>query len=167
MYITETTSNVRNLIEELEKKEDINKLKFLIYIFGLLNNDQINTDNELNPSLVEKDDMKIFNFESIGLSNNICTILLQYFSMLYNNMTNTKDTYEDNGNIIGVNYDKEDKEIISKFEKLKFNEKLDLFSEIIIRYDNETYFDKKITNPLFNLRLSGFEMAKIIRDLKI
>ena len=105
---------------------------------------EINTDNELNPSLVEKDDMKIFNFELIGLSNNICTILLQYFSMLYNNMTNTKDSYEDNGNIIGVNYNKEDKEIISKFEELRFNEKLDLFSEIIIRYDNETYFDKKI-----------------------
>ena len=29
-YITETTSNVRNLIDKLEKKEDINKLKFLI-----------------------------------------------------------------------------------------------------------------------------------------
>ena len=41
MYITETTENVKKLIEELEKKDDINKLKFLIYIFGLLNNNQI------------------------------------------------------------------------------------------------------------------------------
>ena len=36
MYITNTTDNVRNLIKVLETKEDLNKLKFLIYIFGLL-----------------------------------------------------------------------------------------------------------------------------------
>ena len=42
MYITETTENVKKLIEELENKNDITKLKFLIYIFGLLNNNQIN-----------------------------------------------------------------------------------------------------------------------------
>lgn len=30
MYITETTENVRKLIEELENKNDITKLKFLI-----------------------------------------------------------------------------------------------------------------------------------------
>ena len=29
-------------------------------------------------------------------------------------------------------------------EKLDYNEKLDVFSEIIIRYDNETYFTNKI-----------------------
>ncbi len=33
MYITETTDNVRKLMEEIEYQEDISKLKFLIYIF--------------------------------------------------------------------------------------------------------------------------------------
>ena len=68
MYITETTDGVRKLIEELEQQEDLNKLKFLIYIFGLLNNNQINDKNEANPNLVEDDDL-----EDYVLSNDFLT----------------------------------------------------------------------------------------------
>lgn len=166
MYITETTENVKKLIEELEKKDDITKLKFLIYIFGLLNNSQINDKNEANPDLVENDDIKIFTLDMVGLSENACTILLEYFVMLYNGLTNTKNAYEDNGNVLGIVYDKEDKKIDSQFEKLDFNEKLDVFSEIIIRYDNETYFDKKITIISFDSKSSGFDIAKMIKNYK-
>ena len=166
MYITNTTDNVRSLIEELEQKKDINKLRFLIYIFNLLNNNQINDKNEANPDLKDDEDIKIFNLEMTGLSPNSCTILLQYFASLYNAITKSNEVYEDSGNVIGVNYDKEDNEIISKFEKLDFNEKLDLFSEIIIRYDNETYFDEKITMLSFDSELSGFDIAKQIKDFK-
>ena len=105
-------------------EKDLNKLKFLIYIFGLLNNNQINDKNEANPDLIENDDLKILTLESVGLSQNSCTILLEYFVMLYNSITKTKDAYEDNGNVLGVLYDKDDKEVISKFEKLNFDEKL-------------------------------------------
>ena len=166
MYITETTENVKKIIEELEQKKDLNKLKFLIYIFGLLNNNQINDKNEANPDLIENDDMKVLTLESVGLSQNACTILLEYFVMLYNSITKTKDAYEDNGNVIGIVYDKDDKEVISKFEKLNFNEKLDIFSEIIIRYDNETYFDEKITNLTFDSKLNGFDIANMIKSFK-
>lgn len=166
MYITETTENVKKLIEELEKKNDITKLKFLIYIFGLLNNSQINDKNEANPDLVENDDIKIFTLDMVGLSENACTILLEYFVMLYNGLTNTKDAYEDNGNVLGIVYDKEDKRLDSQFEKLDFNEKLDVFSEIIIRYDNETYFDKKLTIISFDSKSSGFDIAKMIKNCK-
>lgn len=166
MYITETTENVKKLIEELEKKDDITKLKFLIYIFGLLNNSQINNKNEANPDLVENDDIKIFTLDMVGLSENACTILLEYFVMLYNGLTNTKDAYEDNGNVLGIAYDKEDKKLDSQFEKLDFNEKLDVFSEIIIRYDNETYFDKKLTIISFDSKSSGFDIAKMIKNYK-
>ena len=76
MYITETTNDAKKFIEELEDKNDINKLKFLIYIFNLLNNNQINDRNEANPDLIEADDMKIFDPVVIGLSRNACTILL-------------------------------------------------------------------------------------------
>ena len=79
MYITETTDNVKKLIEELEKKEDLNKLKFLIYIFGLLNNNQINDKNEANPNLVENDDMKILSLELLGMSENANTIFFTVF----------------------------------------------------------------------------------------
>lgn len=166
MYITDTTDNVRDLIEKVEKKDDVSKLKFLIYIFGLLNNNQINDKNEVNPDLIEDDDMKIFNLEMVGLSPNACTILLQYFTMLYNGITNTSDAYEDNGSVLGVKYNKEDKVIISQFEKLDFNEKLDVFSEIVIRYDNETYFDEKITMVSFDSKLNGFDLAKLIKEIK-
>ena len=134
MYITETTESVKKLIEELEQMEDLNKLKFLIYIFGLLNNNQINDKNEANPDLVENNEMEIFTLETIGLSQNACTLLLQYFAMLYNKLTFTENAYEDNGNIMGIDYDKDDKKLDSQFEKLEYNEKLDVFSEVIIRY---------------------------------
>ncbi len=165
MYITETTDNVRKLIENLETKGDISKLKFLIYIFGLLNNNQINDKNEANPDLMD-DNISIFNFESIGLSSNSCTILLQYFVMIYNGITKTKDVYEDNGNIFGLKYTKEENELNSNFEKLTFNEKLDIFSEIIIRYDNEMYFNEKMIMIKFDSKLSGFDLAKQIQNFK-
>ena len=166
MYITETTDNVRKLMEEIEHQEDISKLKFLIYIFGLLNNNQINDKNEANPDLMEDNNVKIFNLESIGLPFNACTVLLQYFVMLYNGITNTKDIYEDTGNIIGVAYSSEEKTLLAKFEKLGFNEKLDIFSEIIIRCDNETYFKSNIVIPMFDSTSNGYAIAKRIKCLK-
>ena len=166
MYITNTTEDVKKLVEELEATSDLTKLKFLVYIFGLLNNNQINDKNESNPDLIGNDDMTIFNSEAIGLTTNACTILLQYFAMLYNGMTDSKDAYEDNGNILGINYSKEDKNLASKFEKLKFNEKLDVFSEIIIRYDNETYFNDKTLVLSLDSKLSGYDIALLIGKLK-
>lgn len=153
--------------EELENKNDITKLKFLIYIFGLLNNNKINDKNEANPDLVEDDKMEIFTLESVGLSANACTILLEYFVMLYNGLTNSKEAYEDNGNVLGIVYDKEDKKLDSQFERLNYNEKLDVFSEIIIRYDNETYFEKKITIISFDSKANGFDLAHLIQEQKV
>lgn len=166
MYITNTMEDVRKLVEELERKNDICKLKFIIYIFNLLNNNQINDKNEPNPDLVEDDNLKIFNLEAIGLSLNACTILLQYFAMIYNGMTNSKDAYENNETVMGITYSKEDQNIASQFEKLDYNEKLDFFSEIIIRYDNETFFDEKTLVLSFGSELDGFNIAKMIKDFK-
>ena len=166
MYITNTTEKVRKLIEELETKNDITKLKFLIYIFGLLNNNQINNTNEVNPNLVDIEDMKVFSLETIGLSPNAGTIVLQYFVMLYNGITNTNEAYEENGNVLGINHNKIDTQIISKFEKLEFNEKLDAFSEIIIRYDNETYFNERFMTLNSDPKLNGFDLAKMIQNYK-
>ena len=166
MYITNTTEDVKKLIEELERRNDIYKLKFIIYVFNLLNNNQVNDKNELNPDLLEDDNLKIFNLEAIGLSPNACTILLQYFAMIYNGMTNSKDAYEDNGTIMGITYSKEDQNIVSQFEKLDYNEKLDVFSEIIIRYDNETFFDERTLVLSFGSELDGFNITKMIKDFK-
>ncbi|MDO4376208.1 MAG: hypothetical protein Q4C33_03435 [bacterium] len=165
MYITETTENVRNLWKQLELQDDLSKLKFLIYIFGLLNNNQINDKNEANPNLIEDEKIKIFNLEMIGLSSNTCTTLLQYFTMLYNNIINTNNAYEDNGNVIGIIYNNNDIKIISLFEQLDFNEKLDVFSEIFIRYDNETFLKENVI-VLSVTEYNGFDLAKQIQNLK-
>lgn len=47
-----------------------------------------------------------------------------------------------------------------------FNEKLDMFSEIVIRYDNETYFKDRITILTFDSKSNGFDIAKIIQEYK-
>ena len=166
MYITETNENVKKLFEEIEKLEDVNKLKFLIYIFGLLNNNQINDKNEANPDLIDNDDINIFTFTSLGFSENANTIFLQYLVMIYNILTSSKDAYEDNGNVLGIKLDEVDKKVASKFEKLNFDEKLDVFSEIIIRYDNETYFRDKLTILTFDSKSDGYAIAKMIKDYK-
>ena len=61
---------------------------------------------------------------------------------------------------------KTDKEFASKFERLDFNEKLDVFSEIIIRYDNETYFNEKTLVLSLDSKLSGYDIAKQIQNFK-
>ena len=165
MYITETTENVRNLWKQLEVQDDLSKLKFLIYIFGLLNNNQINDKNEANPNLIEED-IIIFNLENIGFPLNAGTMLLQHFMMLYNNITKTNSIYEDNGNVIGLEYNENECEIISGFEKLTYNEKLDIFKELFITYDNNTYFINNF-NVFLNSKMSGFDIAQKIEQFKI
>lgn len=166
MYITETTENVRNLWKQLEVQDDLSKLKFLIYIFGLLNNNQINDKNEANPNLIE-DDIIIFNLENIGFPLNAGTMLLQHFMMLYNNITKTNSIYEDNGNVIGLEYNENECEIISGFEKLTYNEKLDIFKELFITYDNNTYFKNDFNVMFLNSKMSGFDIAQKIEQFKI
>ena len=166
MYITETTENVRNLWKQLEVQDDLSKLKFLIYIFGLLNNNQINDKNEANPNLIE-DDIIIFNLENIGFPLNAGTMLLQHFMMLYNNITKTNSIYEDNGNVIGLEYNENECEIISGFEKLTYNEKLDIFKELFITYDNNTYFKNDFNVMFLNPKMSGFDIAQKIEQFKI
>lgn len=165
MYITETTEKVKELFNELNEQDNITKMRFILYIFNLLNNNQINNKNEANPDL-EDDELIIFNFSSIGLPSDYCLAFLLYNTFVYNKLIGKKEAYEDNGVILGINYNDTDKKLISKFEKLDFNERLDTFSEIIIRYDNETYFDEKITMLSFDDELNGFEIAKLIKQFQ-
>ena len=123
--------------------------------------------NEANPNLVEDDDMEVFTLETIGLSQNVCTLLLQYFAMLYNKLTFTESAYEDNGNVLGIALDKEDEKLESQFEKLEYNEKLDVFSEVIIRYDNKTYFANNIVSIPFDTKTNGFDIAHLIQNQKV
>lgn len=167
MYITETTNNVRELIEELEQKNTQDKLKFLIYVFELLNNNQINDKNEANPNLIENDEINILTLDIVGLSLNTCDIFLHYLVLAYNMITNIEDAYINNGNVLGIIYTEEDNKINSQFENPEFNEKLDIISEIIIRYDNETLFKENLRAITFNSKLNGFDIAKLIQRKKV
>ena len=164
MYITETTINVKEIFDEIEKIDDIERMKFLIYIFNLLNNNQINDQNAPNPDLIDDSKLIIFNFQSIGIESFLCTAFLQYNAVIYNKLLRTKDAIESNGNVLGINYDSNVDYVISRFGRLAFGEKLDLVSELLIRYDNEAYFDNNIIP--FNLEYSGYDIAKLIKEFK-
>lgn len=167
MYLTNTTDNVRNLFKKIANLDDMNKLEILMSIFNLINNNQINNKNEENPDLNEDNDLIIFNMENLGFTSNYCTVFLQYnLIMLYNSISKINKLYEKDGNIMGFNYSKEEKEIISYFEKLTFNEKLDVIAELIIRCDNETFLEKYKLNVSFENNRSGFDIAKSIINYK-
>lgn len=161
MYVN--NSNVSSIIYDIEKLNDLGRLKILIYIFDQVNNNQINDKNEINNGIY--DDIKVFNFLTIGLSNNCCDIFVQYLVSLYNILCNKEAIYL-NGNVRGIIYTSEEKKILSLFEKLNFNDKLDLISELIIRYDNETYFNDKITILTFDSKMSGYDIARNILMFK-
>ena len=166
MYITDTTNNVKEIFEKLEELNDKGRLRFLLYTYGLLNNDQINSKNEINPNLVEDNELIILNMKSLNFPDNYCTVFLQYLVVVNNIINEANQIYEDNGNVIGIDYSEEDKMIISLFEKLCFEEKLDVFSELFIRYDNETYFSRKITMLSWSDDVTGFDIARLIQTIK-
>lgn len=167
MYITDTTENVKRIFDDVSKLDDISKIKFILYTFGLLNNNQINDKNEVNPNLMDEEDLVIFNMAMLGMSNNACSVFLAYNIMLYNALTDTKNVYLDDTNVIGLEYNEVESNLISKFEKLTYNEKLDVFKELFITYDNNTYFESDINIMTFNSNMSGFDIAKEIEQFKL
>ena len=165
MYITDTTDNVKKLFENLEDFDDKSKIKFILYVFNLLNNNLINEKNETNPNLID-DNLNVFNMELLGMSNNACTIFLQYNIMLFNNLTKSNSLLEDNGNVIGLKFNEKEKKVIKLFHSLEYNEKLDVFKELFITYDNNTFFKKNINILSFSSSMSGFDIANLIDKFK-
>ena len=162
MYITNVTDDVRILFENLDKVDDYNRLNFLLYTFSSLNNNQINNKNEANPNLVEDNHFIVFNFDNIGYSNEVCDIFLHYLVMV-NNIISDDKLYIDCGNVICLNYNNR---IISSFEKLNLIDKIDVISELIIRYDNKIYFNEQLEVVSFDSELSGYDIAHLITKYK-
>lgn len=166
MYITNTTDNVRKVFDKMAKFEDSGRLKFVIYVFDRLNSGHINSKDEVNPNLIEDDEMVIFNLDTIGITNNFAEIYLEYLTMVFNNVaTKLSKSYQENGNVMGIHYNKYDKPLLSMFEKLSYNEKLDALAEIFIRLGNEILFNDKY--PMLELGIDGFETARNIIEQKI
>ena len=102
----------------------------------------------------------------LGLNNNQCTTFLQYLVMINNLINDKNKIYEDGTNVIGIEFEDDELKVISMFEKLYFLEKLDVFSELFIKYDNDTYFENKIATLSWDKNLSGYDIAKIIQNVK-
>ena len=165
MYITNTTDKVREFFEELLEQKDYTKLKVLIYVLNALYNNQINNKGIANPDLTEED-IEIFKYSLVGLDDELVFALLAYLVAVYNLTDIGKEVYLDDNNVFGMKYDKNEEEILSKYEKMTFNEKLDILSELLIRYDNFTYFEERITFITLGSDISGFDIAKLIQDYK-
>lgn len=166
MYISKVSEDVSKIFSYIEKLDDESKLKFLIYILNLINNNQINDRNETNPDLLLDDDLKILRFSYIGLSDNYCEIFIQYLISVYSIMNKYDKVMYIENNAEGLVYTEEEKIIIYMFENLSFNDKLDIIRELFIRYDNETYFKDKITMVTFDSKLNGFDIANNILKFK-
>lgn len=166
MYISKVSEDVSKLFSYIEKINDESKLKVLIYILNLINNNQINDRNEPNPDLLLDDGLKILKFSFTGLNDNYCEIFIKYLISVYKIMNNYNKVMYIENNVKGLVYTEEEKIIIYKFENLSFSDKLDIIRELFIRYDNETYFENKITMVTFDSKLSGFDIANNILKFK-
>ena len=170
MYITETTGRVRIFFGVLLKLDDKTKMAVLLYLFSKLNCNQINDKDEPNPDLLDdSDDIIIFNLEILGYDKHTTEALLEYNVFQYNLIEKNKDEclYLDNGFVRGLKPTLFRRLALAMFEKMPFSEKIDVFAELIIRYDNDTYFNELCPEVIFVGNKSGFDVAKKIKDWKM
>lgn len=109
MYIGNVSEDVSKLFSYIEKLNDEIKLKVLIYILNLINNNQINDRNETNPDLLLDDDLKILKFSFIGLNDNHCEIFIQYLISVYCIMNKYDKVMYIENNVEGLVYTEEEK----------------------------------------------------------
>ena len=84
MYLRNTRNEVKDLIERVNELDNENKMKYIIYIFNLWDNDQINSLNEINPDLLDDSiEINIFNPNSIG-EDYLVNQIKEYWNIKYN-----------------------------------------------------------------------------------
>ena len=122
MYLRNTSNNVKNLIEKINELDNENKMRYIIYILDLWDNNQINSFNETNPDLLDDSvDINIFNPSSIGEYYLINQIKV-YWNMKYK---------------LYQLYLEEYKVLIPLFENLSFKEKIDVFVELFLLMEHD------------------------------
>ena len=139
MYITDTTNNVRDIIESFDIKNDYEKMKVMMYIFEKVDNGQINNKNIANPNIGDNEDIEIFTFERIGLTHNTCDILLQFLAMVFREIYKANVHYIDS-HVDGLDYNDEDKIKILLNENVYpriFNNHFLVFDTLKINFNND------------------------------
>lgn len=166
MFITKTTDEVYKLFEKFESENDICKLKFLIYVMEKLYNKQINSKNISNPNLLDdSEDLGVLDNNILDFSDSFLEKFIYENMKIYNKVTNN-NLYLMDGNVIKMDYKNNEKNLISDFEKLNFNEKIDVVSELFIRYDNDTYYENN-KYKCFELVNNKFEFASLLQKYKL
>ena len=122
MYLNNMSDEVKELVLKINELDKDNKLKFINYIFDLLDKNQINSLNEVNPNLLDDGiDIEVFNPSSIDYRYLVIEIK-EYWNYKYN---------------LYRLYPKEYRKLILVFDKLLFKEKKDVLAELflILEYD--------------------------------
>ena len=113
----------------------------------------INEKNEVNPYATDEY-FEIFNSDSFCMSLNDWLEIIYYLINILKAYVDENIVYSDN--LIIINYD-DIKELLSRFEKLSFKEKIDVVEELLIRYDNNTLLDDreliiKLPDIIYNIK---------------
>ena len=138
MYLKNTRNEVKDLIERVNELDNENKMKYIIYIFNLWDNDQINSLNEINPYLLDDSiEINIFNPNSIE-EYYLVNQIKEYWNIKYN---------------LYQLYLKEYKVLIPLFEKLSFKEKIDALAELFLILEHDELLPDNI---------DGYNIATLI-----
>jgi len=138
MYLRNTRNEVKDLIERVNELDNENKMKYIIYIFNLWDNDQINSLNEINPYLLNDSiEINIFNPNSIE-EYYLVNQIKEYWNIKYN---------------LYQLYLKEYKVLIPLFEKLSFKEKIDALAELFLILEHDELLPDNI---------DGYNIATLI-----
>lgn len=138
MYLKNTSNEVKELIDKICELDNENKLTFISYIFNLWDRNQINSLNEINPSLLDDSiDVEIFNSSSIDYPY-LVNEIKKYWNYKYK---------------LYRFYQNEYKELISLFERLSFKEKKDVLIELLLILE---------CNELLPGSIDGYEIARKI-----
>lgn len=136
MYLKNISHDVKELIEKFNELDKLNKMKFTDYIFDLWNNKQINSLNEINPSLLDDSvDMNIFNPGKLSKTLNE---IKEYFNIKYN---------------LYRFYPRQYIELISLFDRLSYEDKIKTIAELFLILDHD--------DLLFS-DIDSFEISRII-----
>ena len=138
MYLKNTSNEVKELVEKVNMFDKENKLKFISYVFGLWDRNQINSLNETNPNLLDDSiDIEIFNLSSIG-HHYLVIEIKEYWNYKYN---------------LYRLYPKEYRKLIPVFERLSFKEKKDVLAELFLILEHD---------ELLSDNIDGYETARRI-----
>lgn len=167
MYLENLDEEVIELLEKFDMLNEKDKMDISLSIFYEWNYELINDKNETNPTLEEE--CTIFNTLSInvnprlidGVINGIFSEMCERGYIKVNSQP-LVETYID-----FLDYSKDTNEILSKYTKLNFKNKIDVIAELIIRYgngeiinsDNKNYYNLPDENSAYNI-------ASLIRDYK-